>query len=333
MPLFSIIVPIYNVEKFLEQMILSVLAQTYKNFELILVDDGSCDSSASLCRKYQLLDSRIIFLSKDNEGPCSARRMASKIACGDYIVCVDGDDWISINYLEEFNDIINKYKPDIICCGSVWTDGIKHIYKGVGVNEGFYSKKSIEAKIYPILIESSTGNYFPNSLWAKAIKRELFNNEQQLVNISIKIGEDAACVKPCIFKANSLYILNKDLYYYRLNLTSITKVKKPFDWKYPELIGRHYEMQLPMNIYDFQDQINRNVTHYLFNVAMSQFNCKNTYFETKASIQSHLMSPYYIKAVKNCKYSGLYLKGNFAKFILKNKLTFLIKIIHDLNIG
>ena len=99
--LISVIIPIYNAEKYLRQCLESVINQTYKQLEIILVNDGSTDGSLSVCYEYQKKDSRIIIISQQNEGAFKARKNAIKIANGKYVAFVDGDDWIDQNMYYE----------------------------------------------------------------------------------------------------------------------------------------------------------------------------------------------------------------------------------------
>ena len=114
---FSVIVPCYNVEKYIHQCVDSILEQKYQDFELILVNDGSTDQTAAILDEYKSLDGRITVVHKENGGLTSARKAGANIAQGDYIVCVDGDDWVDYKQLDEYSSIIDQYNADIICCG------------------------------------------------------------------------------------------------------------------------------------------------------------------------------------------------------------------------
>lgn len=132
--LFSVVVPVYGIEKFLPQCIESILAQSYSDFELILVDDGSIDSSGDICDIYSSKDRRIKVIHKQNGGLVSARKAGVNEAEGNYIVPVDGDDWVDSKLLERLSHII-QYHPqiEIVCYG---------IYKGYSMTE--YTKKHID---------------------------------------------------------------------------------------------------------------------------------------------------------------------------------------------
>ena len=118
--IYSVIVPIYKVEKYLEKCITSILNQSFTDFELILVDDGSPDSCPQICDNFALKDSRIRVIHKKNGGLVSARNIGIQAAKGDYICYVDGDDWIHKDMLSEiYKDSIQKYSPDMIIFGIV----------------------------------------------------------------------------------------------------------------------------------------------------------------------------------------------------------------------
>ena len=115
---FSIIVPVYNVEQYLENCINSVLNQSYRNFQLILVDDGSKDSSGEICDRFAQKDSRVKVMHKQNAGVSGARNTGIEIATGQFICFIDSDDWIESDYLQKIVDEI--YDFDILFFGSVW---------------------------------------------------------------------------------------------------------------------------------------------------------------------------------------------------------------------
>ncbi len=116
--LISIIIPVYNTKKYLERCIESVRNQTYKNLEIILVDDGSTDGTGDLCDEYKKLDSRIVVLHKENGGQGTARNLGINVANGEYIAFVDSDDWIEADMYEELHNNLKKYDADISCCNN-----------------------------------------------------------------------------------------------------------------------------------------------------------------------------------------------------------------------
>ena len=116
-PMFSIIIPIYNCEQFLDRCIKSILNQTYNDFEIILVNDGSTDDSGKICDKYKKENKKIIVIHKENAGVSAARNDGLKKATGKYVTFLDSDDYIESNYLEYANDIFNNYDIDLLNTG------------------------------------------------------------------------------------------------------------------------------------------------------------------------------------------------------------------------
>lgn len=326
MSLFSVIVPVYKVEKYLRQCIDSLLNQTYKDFELILVDDGSPDGSGRICDEYATADSRVRVLHKENGGSNSARKVGMELAEGKYIVCVDGDDFVSAEHLWYFADAIEKYSPDVVVGGFIkaYEDESKNVTNILPYRKGIYSREELEKEIFPLLIQNNKAEYFAPSVWAKAYRADLYKKMQQAVDDRIKIGEDGACTIPCIYHASSLYVTDKATYYYRQNPTSITQEKKAFSWEGPKLIHEHLERLIDMNEGDFREQLYRKTVHELFTVVVSQFYRKEPYKEIVADIDAHLKTDIYAEAIRHAKFKSA--KGRLAASALKYRLYPLIRI-------
>lgn len=321
MPLFSVIVPMYNVEKYARQCIESILDQTYEDFELILVDDGAKDSTPQIIDEYARIDNRIVVIHKENGGLVSARKAGTLRACGKYIVPIDGDDWVHIKYLEKFAEIIQKYcDVDVVCCNffDAFEDGT--------VKERFSKKSKFGLLDYNYLVNTLFYNMssFPQSQWAKVYKRELYTKYQMQVADTITIGEDESVTYPLIYDAKLIYKMENCLYYYRANPTSMTKVRK--EWSTQGLLDRvaHLEKVLKLESYNLETQFTAYVAHAVINQSLSYFKA-NSYFvarkKTRALLGDGLINKYISKSVeiKNKK-------EKIAKFALKNKLYILVKI-------
>jgi glycosyltransferase involved in cell wall biosynthesis len=148
-PLISVVVPVYKVEQVLHYCIESILRQTYSNFELLLIDDGSPDKSGEICDEYAKKDKRVKVIHKKNEGVSIARNTGFDNAKGEYIVCVDSDDYVDERYLQDFIDVINEY-PDaeMIWCGfTTVKDYEKNIIQNVRYDESENLVKTHLSKI------------------------------------------------------------------------------------------------------------------------------------------------------------------------------------------
>ncbi len=327
-PVFSIITPVYNVERFLPSCIESLINQTDPSLEIILVDDGSPDNCPTICDAYKAKDSRITVIHKENGGLVSARQAGIRRATGEYIICVDGDDWLELDYCEKFHNIIEKWKPDVICCHYYNCFPERKVIAPMPNRRlGYYTRIQIEDEVLPHLFQDKEGKQFGLSVWAKAVKNEIMRKYQLLVREDINIGEDIACMGPCIFNAASLYIMDIPLYNYRQNPESMTKSGKVFEWKGPEIRGKHLESVINVNYGDMRDQLYRATVHSLFNVVKSQFNRSDcSYKEIKNDILNNLSCEYYTEAIQKAKFRGI--KANIMKYLLKYRL---LKIIHFIN--
>lgn len=224
--LFSVIVPVYNVECYLRQCIDSILAQTYRDFELILVDDGSQDSSGIICDEYAAKDSRITVIHKENQGLISARRFGLKKSSGQYICFVDSDDQIRDELLQNAAVIISKFSSDVITFKWITVDmnGIPLYEETPVFNEGEIGKEEYFQKI----ISSAS----LNSLCKKICRRTLFDLDADYSDhYKVRNGEDLLQTLPIIYAANRFYYLDKALYVYRTNSQSITHTFKTDEYK------------------------------------------------------------------------------------------------------
>lgn len=216
---FSLCVPVYNAEKYLSQCIDSVLNQSYTNFELILVDDGSTDSSYDLCKIYQLKDCRIKAFTKKNGGQISAREHAFKHVTGDVVLCLDADDFIENTSLEILNDYFKKYKCDCIYFNYQLfsNDKITKVNRDIKKLECIKEKKELYRKICL--------NSCFNSVCRKAFKKEFIPCEKMDDFYKIRRGEDLIQTLFIHKKMSNVLFVPDVLYNYRVNTESISHNK------------------------------------------------------------------------------------------------------------
>lgn len=324
-PLFSVIVPVYGVEKYLNECVDSVLRQNFDNYEVILVNDGSKDNSPAICDEYAEKYSQVKVIHKENGGLVSARKAACRVISGKYVLNVDGDDWVRDDFLASLADVILGTEPDVICFGvaNVFRDRIEEEQAQYDV--GYYNRKDIEKKIFPELFMSYEGRYFKPSICAKAIKRELYKEFQLKVDNRIKIGEDVACTKPIIYNANSMYIMNECFYFYRQNEQSMTKNKTAFSMLTPELIYQNFST-LTANDLSMKEQVERCIFQMFFGTAISQFNRNESHRIISNDIIKELEKLYLKKVIAGCRYDKSNIKGNLAVFLLKHRLFILMRL-------
>lgn len=215
MPLISIIVPVYNVESYLDKCINSIINQSYKNLEIILVNDGSTDSSIEICNFYALKDSRIKIINKANGGLSDARNCGLEVAKGEYIAFIDSDDWVDEDLYKILYELIVKYNSDISVCS--FKKAISEEVKLNNINnEAVYINMTALEKIY------DNDGVDMVVAWNKLFKKDLLIGEKFPNG---KIHEDVYLIPRLLYKAKSIAYTNKELIYYRVNPNSITNSK------------------------------------------------------------------------------------------------------------
>ena len=222
----SIIVPIYNVEQYIEKCIESIIGQTLSEIEIILVDDGSSDRSGYLCDQYAKRDSRIKVIHKKNAGLVAARKTGLEYAGGEYIGYVDGDDFVEKDLFQKMYACMKNNDADMLAVGFTRDHGHEKEKVSNEVNSGIFQGKR-RFDIYNKMVYS--GEYFKPgiipSVWSKLFKKELLLNAQTKVSDLIRMGEDVACTYPALLNANKIVVDNEIYgYHYRMVEHSMTRM-------------------------------------------------------------------------------------------------------------
>ncbi len=219
--LFSVIVPIYNVKKYLVRCLDSIVAQTCRDFEAILVDDGSTDGCAGICDDYALRDTRFRVIHKPNGGLISARIAGIQQAKGDYIAWIDGDDWAKPEMLQFVCDKLKEYAGtplDMVCFAGV---NVYADHMGATLNavpEGYYDRARLEKEIFPNLLSDRRNGFrvgeriFAHA-WDKICRREI-EAENYVREQRITLFEDVPFMYECLLNCSRVYICNEQLYMY-----------------------------------------------------------------------------------------------------------------------
>ncbi|MFW0893120.1 glycosyltransferase family 2 protein [Clostridium perfringens] len=212
----SIIVPLYNSEKYLDKCIKSILNQTFKNFELILVNDGSKDKSLEICNKYEKKDSRITVINKENEGSIIARRRGVEISKSQYITFIDSDDWIKANTIEILVNEINYSASDVIVFNMYKVLDSLGIVKKENDNRYFIKKYYKGDEIREELASAYLhGHPFPAGLCGKVYKREILCECGKYLDKISFLGDDLFYNLEIFLKVKKVAMINEPLYYYR----------------------------------------------------------------------------------------------------------------------
>lgn len=318
---FSIIVPIYKVEEFLPKCIESILNQSYSNFELLLVDDGSPDSCPQICDEYEKKDSRIRTIHKKNGGLVSARNVGIANSRGNYICYVDGDDWIDKNLLKKVNKAINETDPDIVVFN------LEKIYKDrkepVKFDNrcGLYNKKELSEEIYPIMMYDPSkpfckGKVFPaacNKVYKKKLLEEHYCRDER-----IKMGEDNAFVFECFLYAERVYYLDEILYEYnQLNVNSFSNSYDAKRFENNMYLTKYIEKRILPNHEYMYNQINAFKAYWLIMAIFHEVKNKRKFFDSVNHLKNEIKR---FKVIDDIKYEGLPLMAQGYLLLLKSHL-------------
>ncbi len=203
--LISVIIPVYNVEKYLNRCIESVANQTYKNLEIILVDDGSSDSCPQICDKWAKKDSRIKVIHKKNGGVSSARNAGLDISNGHYLSFVDSDDWLETNAFEK---LIKLAEPQSMVVFNVFFETCKNSYKK------FHFDTVVIQDSNSIICDTIMGNYGWTSCWNKLYDLYLIKNKHLYFDENLRIGEDYLFIYQYASVVKKVLLTNEAFYHY-----------------------------------------------------------------------------------------------------------------------
>ena len=248
--MISIIVPVYNVKSYVEESIESILNQTYTDYELILIDDGSTDGSGAICDYYSKKDDRIRVIHQCNKGLSGARNAGIDICRGDFIAFLDSDDALCLEMLKKMYNALIDSDADIVECGFAFFNCdhkmnpllVRNMRRTNFVAEGLYNKK--EALNLQIQGKLAT------NAWNKMYKRDIWNN------LRFREGrnyEDLDIILPLLNKAHKIYVLNDVLIMHRIRPNSITCTKSLKNDRDKILAHKHYISFIKNNCSEYID--------------------------------------------------------------------------------
>ena len=312
--LFSVIVPIYKVEKYLVRCIDSVLNQNFEDFELILVDDGSPDACPEICDSYAEKDQRIKVIHKENGGLVSARQAGIEIAKGDYIFNLDGDDAMTPDALMSAYEIIKETDADIVSFSyNIYEKGEIREKIDDLADEGLYEDENIKKCIYPKLLVDKNMEHLFYFLWGKAIKRNLVTPHQLNVSRKISLGEDLSCIVPCYLDAKKVYISKKAIYLYTIRDDSIsTSFKTEQLTQIEEVIKLLHSLNGPE---DFKEQISRYSCFMCFAILAAA--AEGNYVECIGEIKRVIENSLHKDEIKKAEFSDISTKSKVAIKLIK----------------
>lgn len=212
----SVVIPVYNVEKYIRQCLDSVINQTLKDIEIICINDGSKDNTLKILEEYSQKDSRIVLIDKENEGLSAARNQGTELARGEYISYIDSDDWVDTHYLEALYNAAKKYNSDVACSSIIRVTGGRRRNKLIYKKEEF--TRDIDKK------NELTNVPIYSYVWNKIYKRD------KLIQSGVKfpigrVYEDIIWSIQAIYYLDGVVTVPSAIYYYRKNPTSVMSSK------------------------------------------------------------------------------------------------------------
>jgi glycosyltransferase involved in cell wall biosynthesis len=225
--MFSVIVPVYNSEKYIERCILSITSQYYKNYELILIDDGSIDNSGTICKNHSSKNDKIKYVFKENNGPASARNVGLKNAVGDYILFLDSDDRMCEGLLDKLNEVIkDKYNDIYLGTYMAYNDTNK-----LTILESFKYNLSLVEKSLPleVLHNFLTNNPQSFSIWRHTFKREMLEHKQIRFDEDLFGPEDGDFFMNAVFAAKTFSVINIPFCYYTIKRDGSIITKRSYE--------------------------------------------------------------------------------------------------------
>lgn len=264
----SIVIPVYNVESYIERCLESVLNQSIKKIEIILVDDGSPDKCPEICDRYQREDTRIKVIHKANGGLASARNAGMQMAVGKYLFFLDSDDWLELDGLESLYQVAEEQQVDFVKYRAIRTG-----WPGLNENapcmvepvrelrEGYYSKEQIIKEVYPRLLATSQLTMGAVvGAWGALYRLDFLRKNHLAFYEEVKFSEDLIFSANVVRAADSFYFVDKPgVYHYFYNTNSISKSFREGRWDSCKSLIMFCEKDFSyVSEYDFKDEL-----HYL----------------------------------------------------------------------
>lgn len=321
----SVIVPVYNSEKYLKRCIDSILNQTYKAIELILVDDGSPDNCGKICDEYAKKDKRVRVIHKTNAGVSAARNSGLEIALGNYATFVDSDDYIEPEMYSNMMEKVHQYNCDVVMCDCIkdFTDH-SEIYTH-DIRAGFYDKEQLVNEYYPHLLMMENVEYpatISNCL--TLFNRNKLGNLRYVVGV--RYSEDLLFGAQLVYNTDSFYYMKEQAYYhYYMNPTSATHKFTVDKWNDYKTL--HFEINKYFSeceSFDFSHQIDLCLLFFVYNSVSNIFSADNLEREKKFKIVKNILGDNEVRRM----FSNI----NVLKLPISKKLK-IVTIIYKYRIG
>lgn len=330
----SVIVPVYNVENHLRKCLDSIINQTFKDLEIILVNDGSTDGSATICEEYGEKDPRIKVIHQPNSGVSAARNKGIEVATRNYLTFVDSDDWVENTMYEEMLKIaFQQPKTDVLMCDfrNVSVASTQEI--SAEIRAGHYSKHEIVANLYPTLLATENFGRIPIvSVCTCIFNRSLLLESKILFDPKLRYSEDYLFMAKVMIKAQSFHYFKRNYFYNYLQYdASRSKKFQPVWWENLLYLNRELRKLLQHNKeYNFTRQLKLQMVHSALFVLNNI--CKNDAMNHQEKLEAAkviLNAPDLEDAFLNLSFKTQAITQRFLLFFIKHKMPFGYLIYSD----
>lgn len=315
----SIIVPVYKAEKFIERCVDSILNQTHKNIELILVDDGSPDQSSEICDRYAANDSRVRVIHQENAGVSAARNAGLNLASGDYITFVDADDYVEPRMYEKMLERAIAYDCEVVMCDCVKEYAkYSQIYTH-NIRAGFYNQEQLEEEYYPHLLMMKDVEYPATiSNWLLLWKSTL-NTSEMRYESGIRYSEDLLFGAKLLLSAKSFYYMKGEAYYhYVMNPSSASHTYVSDKWNdYEKLHKKIRDVFGEYENYDFSYQIDLCLLFFVYNSISEIYKMPLSFNDKKEKIR---------KILNDSNVVSMFKRVNVKKLQVSNKQKLITRL-------
>lgn len=324
--MLSIVIPIYNSERYLKTCVCSVAKQTLSDIEIILVNDGSTDSSGKICEELSKCDNRIKVFGKSNGGLMSAWKYGVLHATGEYVGFVDSDDRIDRDMFEKLYFHANDSGAELVCSGLIKEyDNEPSVKEVIHLKGGYYGREELLNDIFPSLLASKAvkGRLISPNRVTKLYKRSVLLSILDDCDERVSIGEDLLTTFAYLQKASGIYMID-DFFPYHYIINSQSMIQSFSEAKYVKielLLAAMLQVNEQQNNYDFATQIYTDyITLYLQNAEAQALSAsmKNAAAGIKSSFKSEVTR----HAVQACDKSLMPLKYKFYLFLLNHGMTY-----------
>ena len=313
---YSIVIPVYNVEKYIDKCLDSVLNQTYKNFEVIIVNDGTRDNSQKIVDKYVKKDKRFKSFTKENGGLSSARNYGVKHTTGDYLIFIDSDDFINLDYLEKINEVLDNSDIEVLRTGLIVADKNEKVVR---------REKVLDESRYVSFTDLTSFEFFDSA--CSYVYNLSFYKKNKFSFIEGVYHEDFGLIPEILIKAKKIYFLNYHSYYYvQRNNSIMTSIDKEILKKRAyDILNHHDRLKNTINDMTIDKKNKESFIYYIENTAIAKiYNLKYSKEEYKKYKNALKRSGIYkFTCTSNYKYI---IKKMILKFSTKMYLKYILKV-------